>query len=474
MPHSAGDAGAIAWANGVDASVAGKLDKSEASSTYVTPADRTPNTILTGCCPPTSATLTATVAAGLAYVAGKRVSAPTSPHIFTASKDTYIDLGSAGTYTYMEVANGTAFPAVTSGCVRTARVITSATAITTVVSTNTNVALGVRALAAGGMTWGAVAIGFEALENNNPSITADAGLFNTAVGYKALALNVIGNHCTALGWSALLSNTADANTGIGEDALTANVTGTDCTAVGTHAAYQSNASLTTAIGSSSLGNLSTGFANTAVGASSGVATFAGVGNCDTDGQMTFLGSYSSVDKSVNAGPFTNSTALGSSAKVDASNLVQLGENTTTALVRTSGDYETTTVGAGVYLKSPDGTQYHITVANGGVLSAVAGGPAWVTPTLLNSWVPYGSGFGTAQYRMTADGVVSLRGMVKSGNAFQSIFLLPVGYRPVNDELFNVSTDTVPAAFNVKADGNIGFYGGSTGYVTLSGISFSTT
>ena len=34
MPHAAGDVGAIAWANGIDTAVAGKLDKSEASSTY--------------------------------------------------------------------------------------------------------------------------------------------------------------------------------------------------------------------------------------------------------------------------------------------------------------------------------------------------------------------------------------------------------------------------------------------------------
>jgi hypothetical protein len=40
MPHVAGDAGAIAWANGVDATVAGKLDTTVASSTYARLVER--------------------------------------------------------------------------------------------------------------------------------------------------------------------------------------------------------------------------------------------------------------------------------------------------------------------------------------------------------------------------------------------------------------------------------------------------
>jgi hypothetical protein len=42
MPHVAGDAGAIAWANGVDATVAGKLDSTVASSTYGTLSEVAP------------------------------------------------------------------------------------------------------------------------------------------------------------------------------------------------------------------------------------------------------------------------------------------------------------------------------------------------------------------------------------------------------------------------------------------------
>jgi hypothetical protein len=77
--------------------------------------------------------LNGTMTAGTLYVAGQRVPmASISSHAFTASKDTYIDINSAGVITYVEVANGATSPALTTSSIRVAKVVTSGVAITSV------------------------------------------------------------------------------------------------------------------------------------------------------------------------------------------------------------------------------------------------------------------------------------------------------------------------------------------------------
>lgn len=55
---------------------------------------------------------------------------------------------------------------------------------------------------------------------------------------------------------------------------------------------------------------------------------------------------------------------------------------------------------------------------------------WIAPTLLNSWVNFGSTFDTAAYRKIGE-VVYVRGLIKSGTTTSgtTIFTLPSGYRP---------------------------------------------
>lgn len=49
----------------------------------------------------------------------------------------------------------------------------------------------------------------------------------------------------------------------------------------------------------------------------------------------------------------------------------VGGGSIMATIKPTGELEVTTAGAGVVLKSPDGTRYKLTVANGGALSVVA-------------------------------------------------------------------------------------------------------
>jgi hypothetical protein len=53
-----------------------------------------------------------------------------SPHVFTASRDTYVDLAEDGTATYTAVANGAPEPAVAASSVRVWKVVTDGTEIT--------------------------------------------------------------------------------------------------------------------------------------------------------------------------------------------------------------------------------------------------------------------------------------------------------------------------------------------------------
>jgi hypothetical protein len=351
--------------------------------------DNTSSQVVYGLAPTTSATLMSNITAGVAYISGIRIEKAITSHTYTASKDTYLDIDNAGIYTFVAVANGAASPAITTNSIRIAKIVTNGTAITAVIlySRNTyfgyntgtgntygslNVAIGSEALETCGNTAYAVAIGYQAMRVNAPDGTPSSGMFNTAVGYYAMRLNTTGNHDTALGFSALAGNTTgSANTGIGEDALLANTTGGSNTALGAHSLYQATtASSNTGIGDMVLGNNTTGYSNTAIGASAGIATFSQVGSCTTDHDMTFIGYRANVDKSVNAGPFVNSTAIGSGAQVDESNIVQLG-NTSVVKVRSHGDFEAQDIGDGFICKSPDGTRYRITVANGGTVSVGA-------------------------------------------------------------------------------------------------------
>lgn len=58
------------------------------------------------------------------------------------------------------------------------------------------------------------------------------------------------------------------------------------------------------------------------------------------------------------------------------------------------------------------------------------GAAWIAPALTNSWVAFGGAYPAPSYRKIG-GVVFLRGVAKDGVLAQSMFNLPVGYRPAS-------------------------------------------
>lgn len=79
--------------------------------------------VFSGCLMTTSANLTTTTSSGIAYCEGQRVKKDATAKTYTATKFTYVDMKSDGTYVYTEVTPDVA-PAIASGTVRLARVET--------------------------------------------------------------------------------------------------------------------------------------------------------------------------------------------------------------------------------------------------------------------------------------------------------------------------------------------------------------
>lgn len=96
--------------------------------------------------------------------------------------------------------------------------------------------------------------------------------------------------------------------------------------------------------------------------------------------------------------------------------------------------------------------------------------SFASPTLLNSWVYFGSNSLPGYYK-DSFGRVHLRGFVKSGTIGNAIFTLPVGYRPALREFFAVVSNDLFGACYVDSNGDVIAYKGSNVYFSLDGISF---
>ena len=78
-------------------------------------------------------TLTTEIGTGEAYIGSKAVVITAAiPHLYVASKDTYVDMDSSGEVTYTEVDNGAGEPALVGGWFRLAKVVTDVDNITSV------------------------------------------------------------------------------------------------------------------------------------------------------------------------------------------------------------------------------------------------------------------------------------------------------------------------------------------------------
>lgn len=90
-------------------------------------------------------------------------------------------------------------------------------------------------------------------------------------------------------------------------------------------------------------------------------------------------------------------------------------------------------------------------------------PTFIAPTLLNSWVNFGAPTQNAGYTLH-QGMVILRGTVKSGTVGSPIFTLPVGYRPAGNVGFAIVSNALFGYIIIESDGDVVL---ATGFSNLS-------
>jgi hypothetical protein len=106
------------------------------STDKITGSDILTDFVVSGLLGSTSANLTMTIPGGIAYVIGRRVvklvGSADLTRTYTASKDTYVDISNTGVLTYTEVTNGAGAPSIAANSIRTQKVVSGASAITSV------------------------------------------------------------------------------------------------------------------------------------------------------------------------------------------------------------------------------------------------------------------------------------------------------------------------------------------------------
>lgn len=96
---------------------------------------------------------------------------------------------------------------------------------------------------------------------------------------------------------------------------------------------------------------------------------------------------------------------------------------------------------------------------------------WVSLTLQNGWLYYGSPFTTPQYTKSADGLVSLKGLINTGTVGATVATLPVGYRPTGRVLYGNVSYGLYSRVDIDSSGNIIAVAGNNGWFSLDNISF---
>ena len=215
---------------------------------------------------------------------------------------------------------------------------------------NFNLPIGIQALSSNTTGYANIAIGDEAQFSNT------TGTLNTATGYQSLSSNTVASENSAYGAVALKYNTTGAqNAAFGSYSLYRNTSGAGNVALG-HAAMENNTTGTSnvGVGNAALIGNTIGFGNTAMGQSALGSTGDGWQNTSigyeslllntTGARNTVLGSEALTENlsgSINIGigvqcdvtypDLVNAIVIGTSALVDASDKVRIGNTNITSI-----------------------------------------------------------------------------------------------------------------------------------------------
>jgi hypothetical protein len=105
----------------------------------------------------------------------------------------------------------------------------------------------------------------------------------------------------------------------------------------------------------------------------------------------------------------------------------------------------------------------------------AGSPAptlFTAPTLAGTWANLNAGYGTAGYMKHPDGTVELQGVIAGGTMNTPAFTLPVGFRPGAVRIFITSTYGSYGQLNIDGSGVVTPASGSATWFSLDGVRFT--
>lgn len=98
--------------------------------------------------------------------------------------------------------------------------------------------------------------------------------------------------------------------------------------------------------------------------------------------------------------------------------------------------------------------------------------AWIVPTLTNNWVYYGSYFSPPNYYKDQNGIVKIKGVIKSGITTSGtvLFSLPVGYRPLFTMPYPCMSNDVLGQIHILNNGQVRIISGSSVWFSID-VSF---
>ena len=97
--------------------------------------------------------------------------------------------------------------------------------------------------------------------------------------------------------------------------------------------------------------------------------------------------------------------------------------------------------------------------------------AWIAPSLINSWANYGAGYENAGYYKDSQGMVHLRGLIRTGTIGTVAFVLPAGYLPSINILFTTLSNSILGRVDIDTSGNVRPNAGNSAWISLNKISF---
>lgn len=132
----------------------------------------------------------------------------------------------------------------------------------------------------------------------------------------------------------------------------------------------------------------------------------------------------------------------------------------------SGRFHGASAGPQIYTPLPANTRYDLEPM---MWSIAANAPTYYEVPYLNSWANYLTGYHNLSFAKRPDGLVHVRGFVKSGTIGSPMARLPEGFRPPHHLIFSTISVDSSAALGINSTGDIVARSGSNGWFSVNAL-----